>query len=216
MENPFIVRDCTLIAIATGLRAQNLRELRNRIQEVPEACIYYHFWGGLLRAKFDDPEFPNDFASWARHAIHDKRLAERLAIINPMDFENLEDLRRELLEVIEERLDELDLPPWVEADQQFYFVRSQIVVFNTGILIRDPREFMDRIPSFSLGTVFYHFIDARRRFPYGIDDFSAWFETFDGRYEDLVRAVRSIDPYFTNLFELRNELKEILDGHFRG
>ena len=77
MENPFIVKDCALIAIATGLRAQNLPELRNRIQEIPQACLYYHFWGGLLRSKFDDPEFPNDFAYWARHSLQDKILAER-------------------------------------------------------------------------------------------------------------------------------------------
>jgi len=216
MENPFIVRDCALIAIATGLRAQNLRELSNRIREVPPACIYYHFWGGLLRAKFDDPEFPNDFASWAQHSLHDKRLAERLAIINPLEFENMEGLRRELLEVVDERLDELDIPPWVETDQQFHFIRTQIVVFDTGMQVPYPRELMGRIQSFSLGSIFYHFIDARRRPPYKIDDFSAWLETFDGRYADLARSIQAIDPYFTNLHVLQSELKDILDRHFQG
>lgn len=213
--NPFIVRDCALIPLATGLRAQNLRELKNQIREAPPACVYYHFWGGLLRAKFDDPEFPNDFASWSQHSLHDKRLAERLAIINPTDFEDLEDLRREVLDVVDERLDELDFPPWVETDQQFHFIRSQIVVFNTNIEVRTPRELRDRMPSFSSGTIFYHFIDARRRFPYKRDDFSAWLETCEDVHDDLVLSIKAIDPYFTTLEELRKELKGILDRYFK-
>ncbi|MCK9275755.1 MAG: DUF5752 family protein [Syntrophales bacterium] len=216
MENTFNIKDCALIAIATGYKAQTLRELRSRIEEVPEGCIYYHFWGGLLRSKFDDPEFPNDFASWARHSLYDKILAERLAIINPIDFENLEGLRWELLEVIDERLDELDIPPWVEPDQQFYFVRSQIVVLDTGIQVKDCNDLREWIPDLSLGSIFYHFIDARRRPPYRRDDFSVWLETLDAGYGTLIQSIRNIDPFFTSLRQIRIELEEILGSHAEG
>ncbi|HNT57291.1 MAG TPA: DUF5752 family protein, partial [Syntrophales bacterium] len=116
---------------------------------------------------------------------------------------------------VDERLDELDFPPWVETDQQFHFIRSQIVVFNTNIEVRDPRELRDRMPSFSSGTIFYHFIDARRRPPYKQDDFSAWLETFEDVHGDLVLPIRAIDPYFTTLEELRKELTGILDLYFK-
>ena len=76
----FLIKDCALAAIATGLHAQNLRELRDHLTDIHLGCIYYHFWGGLLRPHFDDPEYNNDFASWARHALHDVPLAERLGI----------------------------------------------------------------------------------------------------------------------------------------
>src|SRR5687767_14391939 len=39
---PFVVKDCTLVAIATGRRAQNLRELRDQLQIVHPGSIYYH------------------------------------------------------------------------------------------------------------------------------------------------------------------------------
>ena len=57
MADPFAVKDCALIAISTGTHAQNLRELRDRLETVHPGCIYYHFWGGLLRPQFDEPEY---------------------------------------------------------------------------------------------------------------------------------------------------------------
>ena len=156
------------------------------------------------------------FASWARHSLHDKVLAERLAIINPTDFEDLAGLRRELTEVIDERLDELEIPPWVETDQQFYFVRSQIVVLDTGIQIKDHIDLRDWISDLSLGSIFYHFIDARRRPPHRRDDFSVWLETLDSRHGGLVRAIQNIDPFFTSLRQIRIDLKEILSRDWEG
>ena len=93
----FVVRDCALIGLATGKRAQNLRELRDCLETITPGSIYYHFWGGRLRSRFDDPEFNNDFAAWARHALHDWVLAERLAVIDPTAAADLEELRRDLI-----------------------------------------------------------------------------------------------------------------------
>jgi hypothetical protein len=46
MAEPSAVKDCALIALGTGERAQNLRELRDRLQTTHSACIYHHFLGG--------------------------------------------------------------------------------------------------------------------------------------------------------------------------
>lgn len=56
------IKDCSLIGVATGRKAANLRELCAVLEEIEMSCIYYHFWGGLLRPRFDDPEHFNDFA----------------------------------------------------------------------------------------------------------------------------------------------------------
>ena len=63
MGHPFVIKDCTLIAIATGEEAYNLRELHNQLKTIHPGCIYYHFWGGMLRPSFDEPEYQNDFAA---------------------------------------------------------------------------------------------------------------------------------------------------------
>ncbi len=213
---PFIVRDCALVAISTGIRAQNLRELRDGIQGIHAGSIYYHFWGGLLRPTFDDPEYRNDFAAWARHALHDGALAERLGIIDPTDHEDLEGLRSELVEVIEERLSESDLVPWTKPDQQFAFIRSQIVVFNARRVIAHPRELPDAASQMSLGSVFFHAIDARRRTPARIDDFRTWLLDLGPRYEELAADLAAVDPYFNTLADLRSELAQIFRKHLGG
>lgn len=207
---PFIVKDCTLAAIATGRRAQNLRELRDQLQTVHAGSIYYHFWGSLLRPDFDDPEFNNDFASWARHALHDIKLAEQLGVIDPADFPDIEALRQELIGIIEQRLDETEFLTWARRDQQFHFVRSQIVVFDTGRRIATPQELFAAIPTLSLGSIYYHVIDARRREPQWVDDFRSWLGRFGDDYADACKQLSEIDPYFVTLAELRAQLAAIL------
>ncbi len=212
MEYPFELKDCALIAIATGEKAQTLRELRDRLTTTHQGCIYYHFWGGLLEARFDDPEFQNDFAAWAWRSLHDAPLAERLAIIDPKNYENMDALRRELIEVIEERLDESELLPWTRAGNQFRFIRSQVVVFDTKIRIHTIEELKEAIPRMSQGSVFYHFIDARRRTEKRGNDFSEWVVQLGEPYEALANQIRAIDPYFTSLSELKEELEKVIAG----
>ena len=112
---PFSIKDCALLVIATGKSAQNLRELRDNLITIDPGSIYYHFWGTLLRPRFDDPEYNNDFAAWIRHNLHDAILAERLSVVDPSEFNEIDDLRHELIDLIEERLDESELILWTKA-----------------------------------------------------------------------------------------------------
>ena len=213
MAEPFVVKDCTLIAIATGEEAHNLREFSDRLQTIHTGCIYYHFWGGMLRPSFDEPEYQNDFAAWTWRSLHDSRLAERLAIIDPSHYREIEDLRRELIEVIEERLAESEWVPWAPSNQRFKFIRSQIVVFDTGKRIVRPEEMAEQIAGMSAGSVFYHFIDARRRTGSGRSDFVEWLQAEGGdRHAELIRRINAIDPYFTTLADLRRELVAVIEA----
>jgi hypothetical protein len=210
----FAVQDCTLAAIATGQRAYNLRELRDKLLTISLDSIYYHFWGGLLRPRFDDPEYHNDFAIWARYGLEDAILAERLGIIDPTDFADFEPLREQLVETIEERLDETEQVPSAKPDSPFYFVRSQIVVFDTRSRIERPEELADAVPLVSVGSVFFHFIDARRRNLAREDDFRVWLGTCFEGYEDLCEILAGVDPFFSGLTELRKRLTDIFRSYF--
>ena len=222
---PFNVKDCSLVALATGKRALDLRELRDNIQFISPDSIYYHFWGTKMRPSFEDPDYHNDFATWAHRSLHDKTLAERLSMLDPTGYTTLEDLRRDLLEVIDERLDEIEQPTWVGRDRQFEFIRAQIVVFSTHIVVQHPREFAELMPTLSAGSVFYHFIDARRRNKGGVDDFENWLESWSAAaaaapagpppFEDLRMRIRHIDPFFSSLTDLRAELAAAFRQHVR-
>ncbi|OFV85015.1 MAG: hypothetical protein A2W26_04380 [Acidobacteria bacterium RBG_16_64_8] len=209
----FAVKDCTLAIVATGRRAQTLRELRDILRDVHPGCVYHHFWGTLLRPQFADREYNNDFATWCHHSLHDNRAAERLAVIDPAEYTDMESLRQELIEVIDERLDETELMLFARADQQFHFARSVIVVFDTHRRLARPAELVTALHELSVGSIFYHFIDARRRNPRGIDDFRAWLLGLGPKYRELCAVLAEVDPYFESLFALRDRLAELFAGH---
>ena len=209
----FAIKDCALAMIATGRRAQTLRELRDVLRDIHPGSIYHHFWGTLLRPQFSDREYNNDFANWCHHRLHDNAAAERLAVIDPASFSDMEELRQELIEVIDERLDETEVMLFARADQQFHFARSVIVVFDTHKRLHHPRELVEALPQMSLGSVFYHFIDARRRDPIAVDDFRAWLMGLGPEHAPLCDVLAEIDPYFESLFALRERLAGVFARH---
>jgi hypothetical protein len=206
---PFRVMDCSLAAIATGRRAQNLRELRDHLRDVDADSVYYHFWGSRLRPRFDEPEYNNDFASWSHRCLRDDITAEQLSVIDPRDYPTLEDLRQEVIDVIDYRLDEREFVPWSKTDEQFSFIRSQIVVFDTGASIATPELLFTSLSSMTTSSVYYHFIDARRRTADGSDDFSAWLADAGDDYSQLISALAALDPYFITLTGLREQLNGV-------
>jgi hypothetical protein len=206
---PFAVKDCALIAIATGRKVLTLMELLESLAGVSTSSIYHHFWGGLLEPRFEEREYNNDFASWARHALHDPVLAERLAVIDPTRFPDLEGLRQTLIDMIETRIEEDEPRGRQAAIRQFELIRSQIVVFDTGRRLSTPRELAEHVPQMSTGSIFYHFIDARRRLEHD-NDFSAWLATIDSGFEDLCRRLDAIDPFFGSLTQLRDGIAAAL------
>jgi Family of unknown function (DUF5752) len=215
-RDPFAVKDCALVAIALGHQAQNLRELRDHLLRIHPGSIYYHFWGGLLRPQSASPEYYNDFAGWVHYQLHDDSLAERLAILDPTNYADLEFLRHELVDLVEERLDEVEWLNWTRADQEFHFTRSQIVIFDTRNRIETPEELTSAVARMSAGSIFYHFIDARRRVPDGLDDLRFWLMGFGETYTELCGLVASVDPYFGGLTGLRQQLTDLFATYFEG
>lgn len=209
------IMDCALIAIATGIKAQNLRELRDHIQTIHPGCLYHHFWGNLLNPRFDDPEFQNDFAVWTSRHMHELKISEKLSMVDPSVHKDIENLRKEVLEIIEERLYESDHVPWAKPGEEFHFIRSQVVVFDTGKTYNDPEQLMGVVPNMSLGSIFYHFIDSRRRTQDAKNDFSVWLSAFDDKYNGLISELDNIDPYFTTLNDLRQEINYVLSDYFK-
>lgn len=214
MTEPFNVIDCSLIPIATGEKAFNLREMRDRLQWLKDKeVMYYHFWDVLLRPHYVDPEYQNDFAAWAYHQLRDKRLAERLSIVNPTLFKYMSDLRQHLIEVIEERMDEETFRSF-DVDHPFFFMRSQIAVIETNIRIERPEDMAEEIGQLSQNAIFYHFIDARRRTRSGDNDFSLWLKSFENSYGELADEIATIDPYLSSLAELQEQLATVFRTYF--
>jgi hypothetical protein len=209
---PFVVMDCTLLTRMSGIPpALNLRELRDRITICSENVLYHHFCETTLRPTFDDPEYRNDFAVWAKQSLGDRVLAERLGIIDPYETDSMDELRRLLLDIIEDRLSEL--APWVPMVRQggeFYFMEATSVVFDTQERIPTPRKLSDAVKHMTNGSIYYHFLEALRRPPLQKDDFTAWLCEVGEAGKPFLEAIATIDPYFKTLGELRSELVRVI------
>jgi len=207
---PFRVMDCALITESLGKSAQNLRELRDWVAEVPAQSLSHHFYESLLRPVFDDPEYRNDFALWAQRHLHDDRLAERLGVIDPMEYESLERLRQHVLDVIEDRLAETLQVPAASAGHEFYFLRSRLIVLDTGLRASAPAALVELIPRLPTGSIFYHFVEGRRRPPLMVDDFSVWLEGWGRGFDRCREGLAAIDFQLWSLQEMRTLIARCL------
>jgi len=111
-------------------------------------------------------------------------------------------------------LDETEVVLFTRADQQFHFVRGVTVVFDTARRLAHPSELQIALPEMSVGSVFYHFIDARRRDPLSMDDFRAWLTGLGPEYEAVCDDLAEVDPYFESLYVLRDRLAAVFAHHF--
>ena len=151
---------------------------------------------------------------WSKLYLGDRVLAERLGILDPYEFSSLGELRAATLEVIDERLGESTMIPWARPGDELYFMEATTVVFDTGIRISHPRELAAAIGAMTGGSVYFHFLEARRRPPFGKDDFTAWLlEIDDGeKNRPYIEALARIDFYFHTLIHLRRELAKVLSA----
>lgn len=209
---PFRFMDCALIILSIGRPAHGLREFRDRAAEVPPQSIWHHFYETLLRPTFDDPEYRNDFALWARRGLRDHVLAERLAVIDPFEFETFERLREHLVDVLDDRLAESHTTPPVRPGQEFHFLRSQMIVVDTGLRAATAAEMAVQIPLLPPGSLYYHFIEGRRREGRREDDFSAWLRDWGEGVEGLRSRLAAIDFRLWPLHELRRLVGGALAG----
>ena len=216
LKSPFLIMDCAPVLIATGLRSYSIRELKDSITQVHPGSLYHHFWGRLLSPTYDEPEYTNDFAAWTYHEVHDKTTAEMLSVIRPEDFDSIESLRSELIDILEGRLDANERIHLTVVDQPFHFVRSQLVIFNTGRTIDRLEEMATAVREMTSGSIFYHFIEAPRRTQDRTDDFTTWIRTVSLEWELVCSCINRIDPYFSSLEEIRNILADIFEEHFPG
>lgn len=210
----FIVLDCSLVQRATGQFVSNLRELFRAVRDMDTLVLEHHMMRCQLSDRFELDEFPNDFARWCWEDLGDRVTGERLGLIDPFRQESIEDVRREILDVIEERLwlKDRELPS-SPPGSELHLIGSQLVAYDTGVRLESPTAMAEALPRMSARSLYYHIHEGRGRTRGKTDDFSAWLET-SGAPAELVESIREIDFYFLNLMQLREALIEAFRPHF--
>lgn len=209
---PFKFMECAVLPMATGIRAQNLRELHSGLTLVPDSSIYFHFWGRMIRPHISESEFNNDFASWVNSSLRDFMLAEALSAINPVKFQDFDKIRAVILTILEKRLENEDFLSWKKADRDFHFIACKKLMFDTGKEVSELEDFPDTVKNTTRESFFYHFIDGRRRSPQCKDDFTVWLEQFSDETADLRNKLKNVDSYLFSLTELQRQVFSIFDS----
>ncbi len=209
-EGPFGFVACLELREFVGVRAENERQLAELIEQVPLDSIYYHTHGFLLRHKFVAGLYPNDFATWVAAHVGDRALGERLAMVDPAEFPDLQTLREELVAVIDDHLRSLSIVPGTILGDPFEFLQSRIVEIPTGVQARTLPEFRHALLEVDVSAIYHHLVEARLRLGRGQNDFAAWLERGLG-LPRLAARIRAVSPYADTLERTRARLIQLCD-----
>jgi hypothetical protein len=210
-KTPFQFIGCTELREILGSKAEDELQLLDLLEEVPIESIYHHTHQYFLRHQYLMGPYPNDFATWAATQVRDRVLGERLGVIDPYDFDTLEDLREALIAVIDDHLERLHGVPRVIDGNAFYFMLSRMVEVPTGIVAETFQEFRDGLAKVDASAIYYHFYAARIRGNGREGDFVGWVER-GLQIPEVAQQLRTIDPYNFSLEQLRDRLVEICDS----
>lgn len=210
---PFEFRQCITILKATGEKARNLRELRDRISDVSDESISHHVYHYFQKEK-RILEYTNDFAQWAGETLKENILAEQLSNIDPYSFKCIVDLRNEIVRAIDAYLKTFPKTRAVLSGDEFYFNEGITLVSPVGIQVKNLAEFLIAIRYVELGSIYYHFYEARIRPPEEVDDFSHWFGDALNK-KGLADRIMSLDPFMHSLEAARQHIIELAEQELK-
>lgn len=191
----------------TGLKASNLEELLECLRTVPESSIYHHTHRFLQQHQYLSPEPPNDFAYWVQTVLGEKELGERLASIDTIGFNTIDELRQELIAVMQEYVQEN--PPakskFARKDEALYFIKSISFIFPTNYAASDLMEFLEMLKKTTIDSIYFHIFESRLRLAKGTNDFSKWIKESVGDTV-LAHEISKLDPYSYTLEELKEKI----------
>jgi len=202
---PFHFLGCWELREMLGRRAYDERELLEHLEEVPLDSIYFHTHSCVLRDRTVPGAYPNDFATWAAIQVRDRVLGEKLGIIDPQDFADLESLRTEVVSLIDDHLSQTGSVPRIMYGEPFYFMQSRVLEIPTGVKVRTLQEFRDALARVDAAVVYLHVVEARGRKGRRRNDFATWIDEQLG-LRDLAATVARLNPFPFGLEEVRRRL----------
>ena len=207
--------DCFEIKELLGEKANDESRLVSLIKKVPLDSIYYHMHSYFLRHYYIIAPYPNDFANWAAIQVRDRVLGEKLGSVTPSRTKSIEDLRTEIVDIINKHLSSIKINPRVVYGQPFYFMNSRIIEIPTGIRANNLKEFSECLKIIDASAIYNHIFEARLRDKRGISDFAEWFRQTLGMRE-LADKIENIDCYMYSLEELRTTLLGLCELELKG
>ena len=204
MEEVFKFKSELWIPLYTGLKAKTLKEFIEILRKVDIESVFYHIYVNLFNYHNIPVYYPNSFSYWL-YKNNFLTLAERVCAIDPFEFEDLEEVRKKILDILEKYYPydhKRELTP-------FYFVKAEREIIDCGIEARDLKEFIEGIKQASINSLFYHLITSKIQKRTPINDYSAWLLQKGERIK--ANKILQIDIPNHTLYEIKQKILKILE-----
>jgi len=209
-DRPFLFIECSELREILGEVADDEKRLVELLESVPLDSIYFHTHSYFLRHSYVERVYPNDFAQWVAMEVRDHVLGERLAVVDPFEFRELDAFRAELISIIDDHLSRTPIVPRVIFGEPFHFNKSRILQVPTRMEVRTLQEFRNALSEVEVSAIYFHVFEARHRLRQEESDFSAWIDHSLGMPE-LAQNLRAINPYLGSLERVRSALLTVCD-----
>jgi len=195
------------LPVLLGKKATNIYELLDGIKNIPAASLYYHTHKFLKQHHYLVPEPPNDFAYWIRNILIQPKLGEMVASINIAEFNNLEELRNRLIEILENH-DREGYGINCQKGFEFQFMSCKTFWFKNKYEAANLMEFNEILKTIDVRAFYVNIFDSKLRGGKHRNNFAIWFESI-GELE-LADKISNIDPYTLTLEGLRRQILKLI------
>lgn len=210
---PFRFVSCMELREVLGKRAMDEHRLLELIEEVPADSIYYHTHSYFLRHAYTQQLYSNDFASWVVLYAQDRVLGERLGVLDPFAFGDIEQLRDEILRIMADHLNHSTASSRCVVSEPFEFIRSHIIEVPLDLETRTLNEFYDALANVEVGAVYNHVCEARMRKRQLSVDFARWLSSEEGLgLQELALRVEQVGRLGLSLEGMRNKILRLCVG----
>jgi hypothetical protein len=199
----------------TGIKAYTLDELLRMIRTCTDSSIFYHTFSAFLKMREVHLPYNSDFARWVYGSLNEKALAEQMMSVDFFEYSTVEHLRKRLAGIIEGYRSFRPSAFRKNADEPFYLHDVKRFVYLTDKFAYDLKSFRELLPTISLYSLYYHFIESRLETKLQCDDFSNWIEE-SLALPVLAKRIRGIDIHVYTLEGLRERMINLIDEYLHG
>ncbi|MDF2952969.1 MAG: hypothetical protein OD816_000214 [Thermodesulfobacterium sp.] len=206
MNNPFIFKSELWIPRYTGIKVYSIKDFIESLKVIDKLSIFYHMYINIFNYHNLPTFYTNSISFWF-YKNGRILLAEKLSIIDPLDYYDLEDLRNVLVRTLEENYDET----WNRKEENpFYFIEAEREIIKSGEVANTLEEFIEGVKKSSINSLFYHLVTSRIENKTLINDYSAWL--FNIGEAKKAEKISKLDLYTMNLYEIKKKIISILEG----
>lgn len=205
MIKPFVFKAEFWIPKATGIKAYTLKDFIATLKSIDLSSIFYHTYVNIFNYHNLPTYYNNSFAYWLFKNNY-LVLAEKISVIDPLEYFDLEELRKTFVKVLEE---EYSKNPEEKVIVPFIFISAEREIIECDMVAQNMEEFIRLFKNSSINSLFYHLITSRLENKTLINDYSSWLMMV-GETRKAER-INNLDIYSMNMYEIKEEIIKILE-----